>query len=133
MFFGAGVVIAAPFGVVDDALGRTSVGVDFHDTVFYYDAFAREGNDAFDDILVTDPVWDATGHGVFNSFGFVLGDFFFVFVKEDNDLTAFGYIFLTGKVRPRYGSAIYDDAIVFVKGIFHAATNNVIRTIDESI
>ena len=77
--FGTVVFGNAPFVVVNKTI-RIFVVVDGHDAVFYCDAFAREGNNAFDDVLVGDAVWYGTGERVGDAFGLVFFDGGFVFV-----------------------------------------------------
>lgn len=107
--------------------------IDSHGTVFDGDAFAGEGDDALDNVLVVNIGWYSTGHGVFDAFGFVFGDGFFVFIKEDNNLPAIGDVFIAGEMSPGNSCAINYDAVVVVKGVFHAFADDVVRAIDISI
>ena len=58
-------------------------------------SFTWEGDDTFDNVLITDVVGSGTGHWVFDAVTFVFLDFFGVFIHEDDDLTTFGNIFLS--------------------------------------
>ena len=82
VFFGTVVVVDASVVVWVETVGMVGV-VDREDTVFDGDAFAGVGDDAFDDVLV------ANAGGRFAGKGVVVAT-----VGEDDDLTAFGDVFL---------------------------------------
>ena len=79
VLFGAVGIGGAPLGIVDETVGMFVV-IDSHDAVFYGDTFAREGDDALDDILITYVGWYIASHGVLYALGFVFGNFGFIFV-----------------------------------------------------
>ncbi len=107
--------------------------IDGHDAVFDGNSFAWEGNDTFDNVLIGDIRWDRAGSRILDSLGFVIFNSFFVFVHKDNDLAAFWDVFVTDKMRPRYGSAINNNAVIVVESIFHADSDNIIGTINVGV
>ena len=99
VFFGAVGVGLAPLCVVDEALWVFIV-VDFHDAVFDGDAFAWKGNNTLDDILVANIGRNAACHWVFDTFGLVFGNGFFVFIEKNNNLSAFWNVLVASEVSP---------------------------------
>ena len=83
----------APLGVIDKSVGVLVI-VNLHDAIFDGDAFAGEGDDAFDDVLVADVLRGSAGHRVFDAGGLELFGGFAIFVHEDNDLPAIRDVFL---------------------------------------
>ena len=73
---------------------RMFVIIDGHNAVFDGDSFAWKGNNAFDNILITDSIWRGTSHRIFDALRFVFANFFLIFIHKNNDLTSFGYVFL---------------------------------------
>ena len=106
--FGA-VGIGDACGFVGVEAIRVFVIIYGQNALFDFYAFARETNDAFDDILV----FDAWG-------GFTGKDFASATVGEDNDLSAMWGVFLAHKVRECDGKTIDDNAVVGHEGVFHA-------------
>ena len=130
--FGAVGVRMTPEFIVDEAV-RMFFIVNSHDTVFDGDTLAGEGNDTLNNVLIGYIRRNGAGGGVFHALFFVGFDSGFVFVHEDDNLTAFGDIFVTGEMGPRNGGTINNDTVIVMQSIFHADTNDVIGTINVGV
>lgn len=91
-------------------------------TVLEADAFAGEGDDAFDDVLVFDAGCGLAGEN------FVVAS-----VGEDDDLAAMRDVFLSYEVSAGDWEAIDDDAVIWHKGVFHTGTDDVVAAEDEAV
>ena len=95
---------------------------DGENAIFDLDALASEGDDALDDVLVLN-AWS----------GFAGKDVARTAIGENDDLAAFGCVFLTEEVRNGDGEAINDNAIVGLEGVFHARADDVVAAEDEGV
>ena len=107
--------------------------IDFENAVFHGDTFARESDDALDDVLVFNIGWNGASYWVLDASGLVGANSLLVFIHKDDNLTTLGNIFVAGEVRPRDGSAINDDTVVVFQGVFHTATHDIVGTVNISI
>ena len=123
VFFGA-VVVGFASVVVGVECGRfvAWVGPDREDAVFDSDAFAGEGDDALDNVLIAN-----AGDG-FASQGIAI-----VAIGEDNDFSARWDVFLAEKMGDSNRDAVDDNTVVGVEGVFHAAADDVVATEDKSV
>lgn len=122
----------APDSIVNKAIGIFVI-INGHYAVFYYDALTWEGDSALDDVLVRLAGRNSASGGMLYSLCLICLDCIFVFVDKNDDLAAFGDIFLTYKVRPRDGGTVYDYAIIVVEGIFHTDADDIVTAIDVCI
>ena len=111
VLFGAVSIGSAPFIIIDKAVWVFGV-VYGHGAIFYSDAFAGEGNNTFNNILIADIGGQIASHRMLYSLSLVFGNFSLVFVHEDDNLAAFGDIFLTNKMCPRHCGTIDYDAVI---------------------
>lgn len=92
------------------------------DTIFDLNPFAREGNDALDDILIFDASSGLTGESATVSA-----------VCENYDFSALRGIFFAFEVRYGDSETIYYDAVIRHESIFHAGADDVVATEDKAI
>ena len=120
---GLGAVIVGDAGGV---VGMEAIGVfvvvDGEGAVLEADTLAREGDDAFDDVLVFDAGGGFAGEGIASAA-----------VGEDDDLAAAGDEFLACEVSEGDGEAVDDDAVVGEEGVFHARADDVVTAEDKGV
>ena len=121
VLLGAVVGRFAPLGIINDAIGMLFIKHG-EDAVFNADALAGEGNDALYQVLVFD-----AGGGRAGQFptGATIG--------KNDDVATGGGVFFAEEMCPGNNETINDDAVVVLKGVFHAAANDIIRAEDKSI
>lgn len=108
------------------AVGAEAIWVfvvkDSQGAIFYDDMLAGESDDAFDDVLIFDARSRVTCEG-----------FTVAAVGKYDNLAALRDVFLLKKVGHSNRYAVDNDAVVGMKGVFHAGADDVVASKNESI